>query len=146
MSAELLATFEKAKAEKRAAFVGFVTAGYPSYEETVPIMHAMQAGGTDVIELGVPFTDPLADGTTIQRTNEVALHSKKPVAITDCLLFTKQARSEGLTAPVILMGYYNPLLAYGLEKLMVDCKSSGALLRLQGTSICRLFASAARAV
>jgi len=125
MSADLLATFEKAKAANRAAFVGFVTAGYPSFDETVPIMHAMQAGGTDVIELGVPFTDPLADGTTIQRTNEVALAGDRPVKLSDCLAFVKQARAEGLTAPVILMGYYNPLLAYGLPQLMQDCKASG---------------------
>ncbi|KAL1510979.1 hypothetical protein AB1Y20_005804 [Prymnesium parvum] len=125
MATEMVATFAKAKAEGRAAFVGFVTAGYPTFAETVPIMHAMQAGGTDIIELGVPFTDPLADGTTIQRTNEVALHGDKPVSLAHCLEMTKQARAEGLTVPVILMGYYNPLLAYGLKKLMDDCKTSG---------------------
>ncbi|KAL3893037.1 MAG: hypothetical protein SGPRY_014535, partial [Prymnesium sp.] len=125
MSAELLATFKKAKAEQRAAFIGFVTAGYPKASETVEIMRAMQAGGTDVIELGVPFTDPLADGTTIQRTNEVALQGDSPVSLSNCLQITKQARAEGVSVPVILMGYFNPLLAYGLDKLMADCKSSG---------------------
>ena len=73
----------------------------------------------------MPFTDPLADGTTIQRTNEVALAGKEPVSLADCLALTKEACSKGLTSPVILMGYYNPFLAYGLEKLMKDCKASG---------------------
>ena len=125
MSEHLKATFAAAAAKGRAAFVGFVTAGYPSREDTIPVMLGMEKGGTDVIELGVPFTDPLADGATIQRTNEVALGASPPISLTDCLAMTKAARAQGLKAPVILMGYYNPFLAFGLERLMGECKSSG---------------------
>ena len=125
MAAHLKATFDNAAERGKAAFVGFITAGYPSREDTVPLMLAMEKGGTDVIELGVPFTDPLADGTTIQRTNEVALAGSSPVSLADCLAFSKEAVSKGLKAPVILMGYYNPFLTFGLEKLMKECKKSG---------------------
>jgi tryptophan synthase len=69
----ILSAFAAARDRGRAAFVGFVTAGCPARAETVSLLLAMEAGGTDVIELGVPFTDPLADGTTIQKSNEVAL-------------------------------------------------------------------------
>ena len=78
-----------------------------------------------VIELGVPFTDPLADGATIQKTNEVALGGKSPVSLADCLACVKTARARGLTVPTILMGYYNPFLAYGLENLMAESAASG---------------------
>jgi tryptophan synthase len=117
--------FSAAAAANRAAFVGFVTAGYPSRDQTVETLLAMQEGGTDVIELGVPFTDPLADGATIQKANEVALAGGSPVSLHDCLGFAKAAVAKGLTTPVILMGYYNPFLAYGLDRLMQDCLASG---------------------
>jgi tryptophan synthase len=117
--------FSTASAANRAAFVGFVTAGYPSRDMTVDTLLAMQEGGTDVIELGVPFTDPLADGATIQKANEVALAGGSPVSLHDCLGFAKAAVAKGLTTPVVLMGYYNPFLAYGLDRLMQDCLTSG---------------------
>jgi tryptophan synthase len=85
---------------------------------------ACAAGGAGVIELGVPFTDPQADGTTIQLTNQVALKNK--VSLKDCLHYVEQARAKGLTVPVVLMGYLNPFLAYGLDKLMDDAKKAGA--------------------
>jgi tryptophan synthase len=102
-----------------------VTAGDPTREETVDIMLGMQKGGTDIIELGVPFTDPLADGASIQRTSEVALAHANPISLTDCLSLTKAARAAGVTVPVVLMGYFNPFLMYGLDKLMDDSKASG---------------------
>jgi len=125
MSKHLKETFEAADKRGRAAFVGFVTAGYPTREETVDIMLGMQKGGTDIIELGVPFTDPLADGASIQRTSEVALAGDNPITLTDCLALTKTARAAGVTVPVVLMGYYNPFLMYGLDKLMDDSVASG---------------------
>jgi len=121
----LKSAFTKAAAQNRAAFIGFVTAGYPTRESTVDTLLAMQAGGTDIIEVGVPFTDPLADGATIQKANEVALAGANPVSLSDCLGFSKAAVAKGLTTPVILMGYYNPFLAYGLKRLMEDCVASG---------------------
>ena len=93
MSKHLTETFAAADKRGRAAFVGFVTAGYPTREETVDIMLGMQKGGTDIIELGVPFTDPLADGASIQRTSEVALAGDNPIKLSDCLSLTKAARA-----------------------------------------------------
>ena len=84
---------------------------------------ALQNGGADVLELGVPFTDPQADGATIQKANEVAL--SYGVTLQSCINMVIDARSRGLTVPVVLMGYYNPFLAYGLDKLMEDSKNAG---------------------
>ena len=83
----------------------------------------MQAGGADILELGIPFTDPQADGATIQRANEDAL--KHGVTLDSCIKMIAKARSIGLTVPVVLMGYFNPFLSFGLEKLMDDSKAAG---------------------
>jgi len=125
MSKHLTEAFAAADKRGRAAFVGFVTAGYPTREQTVDIMLGMQKGGTDIIELGVPFTDPMADGASIQKTSEVALAGDNPVSLAHCLALTKAARAAGVTVPVILMGYYNPFLMYGLDKLMDESAASG---------------------
>ncbi|KAF8891219.1 bifunctional tryptophan synthase TRP1 [Infundibulicybe gibba] len=116
--------FEKTKSEGIPALVTYVTAGYPRFDDTVPIMLAMQAGGADIIELGVPFSDPIADGPVIQETNTVAL--KNNIDYITVLGQLKQARDKGLTAPVLLMGYYNPMLAYGEEKAIQDAHEAGA--------------------
>lgn len=81
-----------------------MTAGYPTRDDTVPLLLALQNGGADVIELGVPFTDPQADGTTIQKASQVALENK--IKLPDCLKYIKDARAQGLTIPVVLMGAY----------------------------------------
>ena len=125
MAKQLTEAFAAADKRGRAAFVGFVTAGYPTRDQTVDIMLGMQKGGTDIIELGVPFTDPMADGASIQKTSEVALAHDNPISLADCLALTKAARAAGLTVPVILMGYYNPFLMYGLDKLMDESVASG---------------------
>lgn len=101
----------------------YVTAGYPLPEDTPEIMLAMERGGADIIELGTPFTDPIADGPTIQTANTIAL--KNGVTIESVLGMVKTARSRGLKVPVLLMGYYNPLLRYGEERLLQDCKDCG---------------------
>lgn len=124
MALELRNVFAEQAAQDKPVFVTFITAGYPKPELTVPIMLAMEAGGADVIELGVPFTDPLADGVAIQESNNVAL--SHDVDYEKCLEFVSQARSRGLKAPVILMGYYNPLMAYGEQASVTDAKKSGA--------------------
>ncbi|EIM89827.1 bifunctional tryptophan synthase TRP1 [Stereum hirsutum FP-91666 SS1] len=116
--------FIKKQEEGEPALVTFVTAGYPSPAETVPIMLAMQEGGVDIIEIGVPFSDPIADGPAIQETNQVAIEHE--VTYANCLEIVKEARSKGLTTPVLLMGYYNPLLAYGEEKAIQDAHDYGA--------------------
>lgn len=122
-NARIIQAFDDANNKGSAALVAFVTAGYPTRDDTVPLLLALQAGGADVIELGVPFTDPQADGTTIQLASQVALKNK--VRLPDCLDYIKAARAKGLTIPVVLMGYFNPFLNYGAEKLMDDLVASG---------------------
>jgi len=107
----------------KAQFVAYLTAGYPNPNETVDLLLALQNGGADVLELGVPFTDPQADGATIQKANEVAL--SHGVTLQSCINMVSLARTKGLTVPVVLMGYYNPFLAYDLDKLMDDSKNAG---------------------
>ncbi|EME49050.1 hypothetical protein DOTSEDRAFT_67928 [Dothistroma septosporum NZE10] len=115
--------FAKAKSEDRPALVTYTTAGYPTIAETPDILLSMEAGGADIIELGTPFTDPIADGPTIQTANTQALANG--TTTTHCLNIVKDARSRGLRAPVLLMGYYNPLLAYGEERMLQDAKAAG---------------------
>lgn len=125
-------TFKRCKAENRAALVTYVTSGYPKPEDTPDILLGMQKGGADIIELGVPFTDPIADGPTIQTSNTVALANG--VTIKSTLDIVREARSKGLTAPVLLMGYYNPLLSYGEDALLRDCQEA----RVNGFIVCDL--------
>ncbi|RAK76625.1 tryptophan synthase TRP5 [Aspergillus fijiensis CBS 313.89] len=115
--------FARAKQEKRAALVAYFTAGYPTIEETVDILLGLENGGADIIEMGVPFTDPIADGPTIQKANTQALANG--VTIPWVLDTIRSARSKGLRAPVLLMGYYNPLMQYGEERMLQDCKAAG---------------------
>jgi len=118
------AAFAAAKEKGEAAFVSFVTAGYPNKEDTPSILLGMQEGGASIIEVGVPYTDPQADGATIQQCNQVAIAGGTS-EIHQCLAMVKQSRDMGLTIPVILMGYYNPFLQYGLEKLCEESKAMG---------------------
>jgi tryptophan synthase len=124
MSERLRERFARGTIEGRPLFIGYVTAGYPDRADTVPVMLAMERGGADVIEIGVPFTDPLADGATIQAANEVAIANG--VTFGDCLGYVRTARAAGLTVPVVFMGYDNPLLAYGEERVARDAAAAGA--------------------
>jgi tryptophan synthase len=117
-------TFAQCKREGRSALITYVTAGFPTAQETPDIMLGMEAGGADLIELGMPFTDPIADGPTIQKSNTQAL--KNGVTTDSCLQMVRDARKRGLKAPVLLMGYYNPLLSYGEERMLQDAKEAGA--------------------
>ncbi|KAI9681293.1 MAG: tryptophan synthetase [Caeruleum heppii] len=116
-------TFARCKSEGRSALVTYVTAGYPTAEDTIDIIMGMEAGGADVIELGLPFTDPIADGPTIQKANTVALQNG--VTVTSTLEVVREARKRGLKAPVLFMGYYNPMLMYGEERLIKDARDAG---------------------
>lgn len=86
----------------------------------------------DVIELGIPFTDPTADGPTIQKANTQAL--KNGITVTSVLQMVRDARKKGLRAPVLFMGYYNPFLSYGEERLLKDCREAG----VNGFIVCDL--------
>ena len=110
----IAATFAKLSRDGRKALIPFVTAGDPSPEAAVPLMHALVAGGADVIELGVPFSDPMADGPVIQRSSERAL--KAGVSLKDVLGYVAAFRKTDTQTPVVLFGYANPVEAMGAER------------------------------
>ncbi|ORX52930.1 tryptophan synthase [Piromyces finnis] len=123
MSQALLTVFNAAKKQNRAVFISFITAGYPTKDETVDNLLALQNGGSDIIELGIPFSDPTADGPIIQQASYISLQNK--VNLEDCFEFVRAAREKGLVIPVIFMGYANPFEQYGLDKLMQKCVDIG---------------------
>jgi len=125
MGGRLEDAFETAKEKGEAAFVAFITAGYPAKDDTPSILLAIQEGGASVIELGIPYTDPQADGPTITAANQVAIAGGTS-EIGTCLAMVKKAREMGLTIPVVLMGYVNPFLQYGEDRLCSDVKEAGA--------------------
>jgi tryptophan synthase alpha chain len=115
--------FEKLHAAGRAALIPFVTAGDPSPAQTVPVMHALVEGGADVIELGMPFSDPMADGPVIQRSSERAL--KHGVSLADVLSYVEQFRRKDDRTPVVLMGYANPIEHMGHAAFVARAKQAG---------------------
>ncbi|MDT8998794.1 tryptophan synthase subunit alpha [Paucibacter sp. APW11] len=117
------ATFAKLAASGRRALIPFVHAGDPYPETTVALMLAMAEAGADVIELGVPFSDPMADGPVIQRAAERAL--AKGVGLSDVLGYVREFRARNASTPVVLMGYANPIECYGLERFVQDAKAAG---------------------
>jgi tryptophan synthase alpha chain len=119
----LPAAFAKMKAENRTGLIAFVTVGYPDVEATVDLVKSLVEGGVDGIELGVPFSDPLADGATIQRAGWHAL--AQGVTPWTCLDVVRRLRDGGVQVPVLLMGYYNPWLAAGLDQYTVAAAGAG---------------------
>lgn len=117
-------TFAECRAEQRPAMIAYLTAGFPSIEETVPLLLALQAGGADVIELGLPFSDPIADGPVIQRANTQAL--RNGVSMHVVLDLVVRARASGVTVPLVLMGYYNPIFRFGDEEFVAAAAKAGA--------------------
>jgi tryptophan synthase alpha chain len=111
------------RAESRLGLIAYLTVGYPDVESTLRLVPALAAGGADMVELGVPFSDPLADGATIQRASHHALGQGVTVAV--CLDVVRRLRQQGLTIPLLLMGYYNPVLAYGIEEFARDASDAG---------------------
>jgi len=103
-------TFARLQAQQRKALIPFVTAGFPYPDLTPQIMHALVAGGADVIELGVPFSDPSADGPVIQKAGDRALAAG--IGMTQVLAMVREFRTQNTTTPVVLMGYANPVERY----------------------------------
>ncbi|MFD9906467.1 tryptophan synthase subunit alpha [Streptomyces sp. NPDC059063] len=116
--------FDAAAERGETALVAYLTAGYPTPDDTVPLIHAAADAGADVVELGVPFTDPMGDGPVIQESSRVAL--AQGTTIGTVLQLVARARQDGVTVPIVLMGYYNPFLHYGLEQLVKDAAGAGA--------------------
>jgi tryptophan synthase alpha chain len=100
----------------------YATAGYPNFGDTMTVLNALQEGGVDIIEIGMPYSDPVADGETIQQSNQVALDQGMSVS----LLFDQlKTMRETVTVPVLLMGYINPVLQYGVEAFCKKCADVG---------------------
>ena len=116
-------TFARLASEKRKALIPFVTAGDPSPMITVPLMLAMVDAGADIIELGVPFSDPMADGPVIQRSSERAL--KFGVGLNDVLAYVSEFRKTNQTTPVVLMGYANPIERMGMKLFAERASTAG---------------------
>lgn len=117
------AAFARAKAENRAAIMPYVTLGWPEIGDTERIVTAMFDGGADIVEIGIPFSDPIADGLTIQRTNQKALaNGVTPQQGFDVV---RRLRANGVVAPILFMGYYNPIFNYGLKKYAAACADAG---------------------
>ncbi|MBA3943119.1 MAG: tryptophan synthase subunit alpha [Herpetosiphonaceae bacterium] len=120
----IAAVFQRLAQTDRQALIMYLTVGYPTMHAAREIVPALVAAGADMIELGVPFSDPLADGVTIQKATQQALANK--VNVRHCLQTVRQLRADGLQVPLIFMGYYNPLLQYGLEAFARDAAEAGA--------------------
>ncbi|MCC7450975.1 MAG: tryptophan synthase subunit alpha [Anaerolineae bacterium] len=117
-------TFAQARAAGRATFMPFWTIGYPDYATSIAVIEALVASGADALELGVPFSDPLADGPTIQHASQVSLQNGTRLA--DCIEAVTALRARGVTIPLVLMGYVNPVIAYGVERYAHDAAAAGA--------------------
>src|SRR5436305_4897740 len=115
--------FAELKREGRAAFVTFLMAGDPDLKTSLDISKALPAAGADIIEIGMPFTDPMADGPAIQASGLRAL--KAGTTLKKTLALVKNFRAGDDRTPIILMGYYNPIYVYGVEKFLADARAAG---------------------
>lgn len=115
--------FQALKAQQRKALIPFITAGDPAIDATVPMMHALVDAGVDIIELGVPFSDPMADGPTIQLASERALVHN--TTLRDVLAMVAEFRQTNTDTPVVLMGYLNPVERMGYDAFAQECQTVG---------------------
>ncbi|MEJ5311629.1 MAG: tryptophan synthase subunit alpha [Anaerolineae bacterium] len=116
-------TFELLRQTGRKALMPYVTMGYPALESALDIVPALAEAGADLVELGVPFSDPLADGATIQAAGQKALANGMSLAL--CLEQAATLRARGVSVPFVLMGYYNPMMQFGFEQLAQRAVASG---------------------
>ena len=116
--------FARAKSEKRAAFLPYFCIGYPNYDESLRAIESVAALGVDGFEIGMPFSDPIADGPTIQATTQIALENG--VTVRKCLAAVRTLREKGFHQPMLMMGYANPLVAYGADRFVRDARAAGA--------------------
>jgi tryptophan synthase alpha chain len=119
----IAATFDALQRDRRKALIPYICAGDPMPDATVDIMLAMAQAGADVIELGVPFSDPMADGPVIQKASERAL--AKGIGMAQVLGYVRTFRAKNDRTPVVLMGYANPIERYGVERFIADAKAAG---------------------
>ncbi|WP_368186875.1 tryptophan synthase subunit alpha [Aestuariibius sp. HNIBRBA575] len=117
------AKFAALQAQRKKAFVAYVMAGDPDYDTSLEIIKGLPGAGVDIIELGLPFTDPMADGPTIQLAGQRALADGQTLEKT--LQIVRELRKDDTTTPVVLMGYYNPIYNRGVDTFLVDAKEAG---------------------
>lgn len=142
----ITATFTALAAQNKTGLITFITAGDPTPELTLTLMHALVEGGADIIELGVPFSDPMAEGPVIQRACERAL--KFDVGIHDVFEFVRQFRTTNQSTPVVLMGYANPIERIGFDAFIAQAQAAGvdgAIVVDYPPEECEDFANAMRA-
>ena len=116
-------TFAALAAQGKKAFVSYIMAGDPNYDKSPEVMRGLPAAGVDVIELGLPFTDPMADGPTIQLAGQRALDGGMTLQKT--LQMARSFREQDQTTPIVLMGYYNPIYSCGVDKFLAQAKEAG---------------------
>ncbi len=116
-------TFARLKSQNKKAFVAYVMAGDPTYDTSLELVKGMPSAGVDIIELGLPFTDPMADGPTIQLAGQRALEAGMTLEKT--LDLAREFRKTDTTTPIVMMGYYNPIFSRGVDKFLVDAKDAG---------------------
>ncbi len=121
--AHLNAVFAAARRAGRAVFMPYLVIGHPDIETSLALVEALAAAGADLFELGIPFSDPLADGPVIQKATQHALDHG--ITVTACLAAVRELRDRGVRAGFNLMGYFNPILAYGLERFCADAAAAG---------------------
>lgn len=109
--------------KEHTAFITYMVSGYPTFEDSKQVAKTLAESGADLIELGVPFSDPLADGPTIQAAGQKALENG--MNLEKCIQLAASLRKDGVEIPMVLMTYYNPILAYGIERCVEDCVHAG---------------------
>ena len=117
-------TFDTVRKESRAALMPYFTLGFPTLETSVDVLLSIARSGADLIELGIPFSDPLADGPTIQHSTQVALQQGMTVA--NCLEIVRTLRQRDVQQPLLLMSYFNPILAFGLKAFVIAAAQAGS--------------------
>ena len=122
-SSRIESTFKRLFNQKKTALIAFITAGYPNISISENIFSEIPKAGVDIIELGMPFSDPMADGPAIQKSNQVAI--KKGITLKKTLQMVKKFRKRDQKTPIILMGYYNPIFIFGKNKFLIAAKNAG---------------------
>ncbi len=120
----IAAMFEKSKQQNRAAFLPYFPIGYPDYDTSIEAIIGMAEAGVDGFEIGIPFSDPIADGPVNQAATQIAL--EKGITVKKCIDAVRTLRARGVSQPMLLMGYFNPILAYGIEGFIQDAYEAGA--------------------
>ena len=117
------ACFSRLRTDRKKAFVAYIMGGDPSFETSLEVMRGLPAAGVDIIELGMPFTDPMADGPTIQLAGQRALEGGQTLEKT--LEMVRAFRTNDQQTPIVMMGYYNPIFSRGVARFLVDAKTAG---------------------